>query len=108
MESVPGAVATGLTLASGNDAATNDRFRTRLRLYPVATAPGTDLIPKLRHYRTEIQIDGMMHERLEFQVRRRDLPDGGRAPQAPRAARNNPAREYNERNFLFARQSLRN
>src|SRR5712692_1165852 len=47
MESVPGAVATGLTLASGNDAAPNDWFRTRLRLYPVATAPGTDLIPKL-------------------------------------------------------------
>ena len=50
MESVPGAVATGLTLASSNDAATNDRFRIGLRPYPVATAPGTDLIPKLRHY----------------------------------------------------------
>jgi hypothetical protein len=45
MESVPGAVATGLTLARSNDAALNDRFRTGLRPYPVATAPGTDLIP---------------------------------------------------------------
>ncbi len=41
--------ATGLTLANGNNAATNDRFRTRLRQYPVAIAPGTDLTPKLRH-----------------------------------------------------------
>src|SRR5712664_2816820 len=48
MESVPGAVATGLTLASSSDAATNDRFRTRLRLYPVDTAPGTDLIPQTK------------------------------------------------------------
>jgi hypothetical protein len=47
MESVPGAVATGLTLASSNDAAANDRLRTRLRLYPVATAPGTDLMLSL-------------------------------------------------------------
>ena len=40
MESVPGAVATGLTLArsTGSD----------LRLYPVATAPGTDLIPQTK------------------------------------------------------------
>jgi hypothetical protein len=45
MESVPGATATGLALAVGNDAATNDGF-----LYPVAIAPGTDLIPNLRHY----------------------------------------------------------
>src|SRR5712691_8743933 len=50
MESVPGAVATGLAPAS-SDAATNDRFRTRLRHYPVATASGTDLIPQSRHYR---------------------------------------------------------
>ena len=42
--------ATGLTLASRNDAAANDRFRIRLRLYPVATAPGTDFIPEPRHY----------------------------------------------------------
>jgi len=34
MASVPGAVATGLTLACGNDAATKDRFRARLRLVP--------------------------------------------------------------------------
>jgi len=47
MESVPGAVATGLALASGV-AATNDRFRTRLCHYPVATAPGTDLIPQTK------------------------------------------------------------
>src|SRR6266446_7675154 len=61
MESVPGAVATGLTLASSNDQETNDRFRPRLRLYPVASttprglpargprsAPGTDFIPQTR------------------------------------------------------------
>src|SRR6266849_3153041 len=34
MASVPGAVATGLTLACGNDAATKDRFRARMRLVP--------------------------------------------------------------------------
>jgi len=34
MASVPGAVATGLTLACGNDAATKNRFRARLRLVP--------------------------------------------------------------------------
>src|SRR5882672_4566981 len=48
MESVPGAVATGLTGAGSYDAATNDWFRTRLRRYPVATAPGTDLIPQTK------------------------------------------------------------
>jgi len=54
---------------------------------PVATAPGTDLIPKLRHYTQEIRIDGLLHERLESCSRRCDLPDGGRAS-SPRAARN--------------------
>src|SRR5207245_6579023 len=59
--SVPGAVATGLTLAGSNDQETNDRFRPRLRLCPVASttprglpargprsAPGTDLIPQTK------------------------------------------------------------
>src|SRR5438552_17764686 len=36
----------GCLFADSNDAATNNRFRIGLRLYPVATAPGTDdLIP---------------------------------------------------------------
>jgi hypothetical protein len=41
MESVPGAVATGSQLAHDPGSRSHD---------PVATAPGTDLILKLRHY----------------------------------------------------------
>jgi hypothetical protein len=41
MESVPGAVATGSQLAHDPGSRSRD---------PVATAPGTDLILKLRHY----------------------------------------------------------
>jgi hypothetical protein len=43
MESVPGAVATGSQLAHDPGSRSRD---------PVATAPGTDLILKLRHYRS--------------------------------------------------------
>jgi len=67
MESVPGAVATGLTLATSNDAAPNDWFRTRLRLYPVATAPGTDLIPQTKTLSTAPKSSGL---NLETDVHR--------------------------------------
>ncbi|MDX6499197.1 MAG: hypothetical protein QOG23_2457 [Blastocatellia bacterium] len=48
MESVPGAVATGSQLAHDPGSRSRD---------PVATAPGTDLILKLRHYLVKRALD---------------------------------------------------